>query len=102
MFFFLIGTNGGVSVAGLFASVLGGLIVGVTYYLTLLLSINHRLLYKSPSQWPIVLQGMICGFIGSLIDSFLGATVQFSGKEVYFQKNLLLSKKLTICSINYY
>lgn len=75
------GTNGGVSLAGLLASVLGGLIVGVTYYLTLLFSLNQRLLYKSPPQWPIVLQGIWGGLVGSLIDSLLGATVQYSGYD---------------------
>lgn len=70
--------------------------MGVTYYLTLLFSLNQRLLYKSPPQWPIVLQGIWGGLVGSLIDSFLGATVQFSGKAVHFEKHLhLLSCKIT-------
>ena len=31
-------------------------------------------------QWPIIVIGGIGGFIGSTIDSFLGATLQYSGE----------------------
>ena len=73
------GTNGGVSIWGLLASLLGGLVVGVAYYAALLLCTNPATLMSSPPQWPVVFIGGLAGFIGSIIDSILGSTLQFSG-----------------------
>lgn len=74
------GTNGGVTIVGLIVSFLGGLVVGIGYYLTVIYTVDSSILALSPPQWPIILVGGIAGFLGSLIDSILGATLQFSGK----------------------
>ena len=73
------GTNGGVSFIGILMSAIGGLLIGFTYYLTIISCNNQDLLAMSPPQWPIIIVGLIAGFIGSLIDSLLGATLQYSG-----------------------
>lgn len=73
------GTNGGVSMVGLLVSFLGGIVIGLTYYLTLLYTVETKSLQHSPPQWPIIFCGGLAGFFGSLVDSVLGATVQFSG-----------------------
>jgi Predicted membrane protein len=73
------GTNGGVSLVGLLVSFIGGVVVGVAYYATLRYLVDASWLLTSPSQWPVI---PICGFgglAGSIIDSLLGATVQYSG-----------------------
>ena len=70
------GTNGGVSAVGLVCSLLGGAVVGLSYYLTLVLFVGTTALY---TQLPLVVVGGACGLAGSLIDSLLGATVQYSG-----------------------
>ena len=74
------GTNGGVSLVGLFASFLGGLAIGFSYWLGLFLA-GNTVLNESQisSQLPVILLGGISGFLGSLIDSVLGALFQFSG-----------------------
>lgn len=65
------GTNGGVSVLGTVASAAGGAFIGFVYYaLTFLYPASIT------PQYPMIIVGLICGIIGSLIDSFLGATVQ--------------------------
>ncbi|KAI0231759.1 Transmembrane protein 19 [Lamellibrachia satsuma] len=75
------GTNGGVSIVGLVSSVVGGLVVGVAYYIPLLLSHSEAALENGPSQWPVMLIGAMAGFVGSLVDSYIGATLQFSGYD---------------------
>lgn len=73
------GTNGGVTLPGLFFSALGGLIVGTAYYISLLIFLSDDFLAVSIPQWPVMIVGTISGFLGSLIDSLIGATFQYSG-----------------------
>lgn len=74
------GTNGGVSVMGLLSSLVGGCMVGLGYYMAILASLGPAVLESAPPQWPIIVIAALAGFLGSLIDSLLGATVQYSGK----------------------
>ncbi|XP_076025560.1 transmembrane protein 19 [Genypterus blacodes] len=71
------GTNGGVTTAGLVASFLGGMAVGVAYFVTQLLMVSD--LHLADPQWPIMVYGGVAGLLGSLLDSFLGAHMQYSG-----------------------
>ena len=64
---------------GTLASLLGGALVGVAYYATLLICISRDTVELAPAQWPIIIVGALTGFVGSLVDSVLGATVQYSG-----------------------
>ncbi|WAR24372.1 TMM19-like protein [Mya arenaria] len=75
------GTNGGISVIGTLASFVGGAVVSVAFYLTLVLVANEDYLTSSPPQWPLIFVGGMCGLLGSIIDSFLGATLQYSGYD---------------------
>ncbi len=65
------GTNGGMSVLGTTASAAGGLFIGLIFWLGSLL-----LQSTEASQFPMVAFGTVCGILGSLIDSLLGATLQ--------------------------
>uniref|UniRef100_A0AAQ4PQX4 Transmembrane protein 19 n=1 Tax=Gasterosteus aculeatus aculeatus TaxID=481459 RepID=A0AAQ4PQX4_GASAC len=78
------GTNGGVTTVGLVASFLGGLVVGGAYYATQLLLVNDLDLVNP--QWPIVVYGGVAGLVGSLLDSFLGAHMQYSGYDASIGK----------------
>lgn len=73
------GTNGGVTLIGLILSAFGGLVVGLIYYLFVILSVDQSTLSISPPQWPIIASGLIAGLFGSIVDSLIGATLQFSG-----------------------
>lgn len=75
-----LGTNGGVSAIGLIVSLLGGLAVGLANYGMLIYTIDADMLAQSPPQWPIIVIGGFAGLIGSIVDSILGATLQYSGK----------------------
>lgn len=84
------GTNGGVTVTGLAASVAGGLFMGLVFWS--MGAISPRL-YTVPfqqepalGQWSLVLLGAAAGLFGSLLDSILGATVQFTGFNRVTQK----------------
>jgi uncharacterized membrane protein len=74
------GTNGGVSSWGLFVSFAGGIFIGVFYYIATLIFVDAEALQGAPSQFPIILLGGVAGLFGSVVDSFLGATCQFSGQ----------------------
>lgn len=73
------GTNGGVTLGGLLFSLFGGLFVGLTYYITLIFLMDSAILARSIPQWPIIILGGVGGLLGSIIDSLLGATLQYSG-----------------------
>lgn len=75
------GTDGGVTILGLFCSLLGGLVCGISYYILTIVTVDRNLLETSPPQWPLIVVGGVAGLLGSLIDSILGATVQFSGLD---------------------
>lgn len=74
------GTNGGISSWGLFVSFAGGVFIGIFYFIATWIFVDSETFENSPTQLPIVLLGGIAGLFGSLVDSFLGATCQFSGQ----------------------
>jgi uncharacterized protein (TIGR00297 family) len=65
------GTNGGVTLIGLVWSALGGLLIGLSTILFDYLSGHVPL-----NSLPMVLFATTCGLVGSLVDSFVGATMQ--------------------------
>lgn len=74
-----VGTNGGITITGTIASILGGTMIGLAYFITLLTLLTIRRIIAVPPQWPVILIGCLGGFLGSMFDSILGATLQYSG-----------------------
>lgn len=72
------GTNGGVTILGLVAAAAGGAVIGLTFVMAGLFtaSCDGRLASRQLLAFPI---GAFAGLFGSVIDSLLGATVQYSG-----------------------
>ena len=76
------GTNGGVSLVGLIVSGLGGLVVAAAFAITEWLCVDTEQWNSSPPQFvPLLCMGAFAGFFGSMLDSLLGATLQYSGLE---------------------
>ncbi|CAL5194191.1 unnamed protein product [Lathyrus oleraceus] len=72
------GTNGGVTKAGLLAAAAGGSVIGLSYVLLEFSTIkcgSDRVL----KQLLVIPIATTAGLGGSIIDSLLGATLQFSG-----------------------
>lgn len=84
------GTNGGVTKAGLLAAVAAGAMVGLTFVMFGLFTARcaNDVALKQLFVIPV---SALAGLCGSLIDSVLGATIQFSGfcsvrNKVSFEK----------------
>eukprot|EP00092_Neocalanus_flemingeri_P016637 GFUD01017998.1.p1 GENE.GFUD01017998.1~~GFUD01017998.1.p1 ORF type:complete len:333 (+),score=74.24 GFUD01017998.1:91-1089(+) len=75
------GTNGGVTPVGLLSSFVGGLVIGVAYFVGVLMSAASMDMEVAPNQILVILVGGLGGLGGSLLDSLLGASLQFSGKD---------------------
>jgi len=79
------GTNGGISLTGLVASVAGGFFIGFSFWFSgILLRLN--------SPWEdvkVIPFSTIMGLLGSLLDSLLGATLQ----ETYYDMRLKMIVK---------
>lgn len=83
------GTNGGMSLLGTGASAAGGAFIGLVYFV-------GSFFYRDPvqqslsPQWGMILFGFLCGLLGSLIDSLLGAVLQatyYSDEKKMIVKN---------------
>lgn len=68
-------------ILSLICSFLGGIAIGLSYYFVVVYVVDRNILVAGPKQWPIILFGGIAGLVGSIIDSLLGATVQYSGLD---------------------
>lgn len=64
---------------GLLCSFLGGLTIGLFYYIVILNTVDTAVLQLAAPQWPIIVVGGFGGLFGSILDSVLGATLQYSG-----------------------
>eukprot|EP00798_Chlamydomonas_sp_ICE-L_P011205 gene11205-18824_t len=73
------GTNGGVTLAGLAASLAGGMFMGLVFYAAALVSPTLWVFPEPRLQWKLIPLGLFAGLFGSVLDSVLGATLQFSG-----------------------
>lgn len=68
------GTNGGMSLLGTLASAMGGLFIGLLFWVfSFCLNMNNP---QSTPQYPMIFVGLISGVMGSLLDSLLGALLQ--------------------------
>jgi len=70
------GTNGGMSVMGTIASFAGGFLMGLTLVISLAIENSVCRQNWSTELLPLLVWGTLAGGFGSLIDSFLGATIQ--------------------------
>lgn len=72
------GTNGGVTKAGLLAAAAGGSVIGLAFVLVVFLTAKCTF-NAALKQLLVIPLSSLAGLCGSVIDSLLGATLQFSG-----------------------
>ena len=92
------GTNGGVTLQGLLAATAGGLIIGLTFVAVGLMTAecSFEMALRQLLAIPI---SAAAGLLGSLIDSLLGATLQFSGYCSIRKKVNFVTLRLKSCFI---
>lgn len=83
------GTNGGISLTGTLAAVIGAFVIGISFSL---LAYDRIILYK-------VIFVSIMGFVGNIADSILGATLERGGKLSKGGVNLYSSLFAVVISI---
>ena len=96
------GTNGGISLLGTAASVAGGFFIGLIFWFIPIVFWYDYTLYL---QYPMVIVSTICGLLGSMIDSLLGATVQatyYSNERKCIVKKKTDSKDSSIVLVSGY
>ena len=98
------GTNGGITSYGTLASLAGGSFIGVAFWIMhFIFSVDvnvgpHK--RSTSQQYPMIFVGALCGAIGSIIDSLLGATLQatyYSKERKCIIKNMKNMKSRMIC-----
>ncbi|KPM05684.1 hypothetical protein QR98_0041520 [Sarcoptes scabiei] len=80
------GTNGGVTIHGLIAACAGGLLIGLSSFISTTFltytndfSSSESSYIQTTPQWPLLHFCLYSGLFGSILDSYLGATLQFTG-----------------------
>jgi uncharacterized membrane protein len=80
------GTHGGVTLLGLTGAAAGGLLVGAVFYCAAVLSptlwVFEAQRAAAMAQWKLIPLGLVAGLFGSLLDSLLGACLQFTGFDL--------------------
>ena len=62
------GGNGGVTITGTVGSILGGTVIAIAYYITLLMLLTICRIIAVLPQWLIILIGCLGGFLGTAFE----------------------------------
>ncbi|RDD41160.1 Transmembrane protein 19 [Trichoplax sp. H2] len=69
--------NEAIAILGTLTGAVGGLLIGITYYLSLCLCTSSSIWSNYPPQWPLMLCSACAGFLESIIRSYLTTSTRF-------------------------